>query len=76
MRRLEESPYIAELPFRMKAKVFDPMIDMRIAAQNLKRAMKPCLVPVTKNKAGVVAASSSVPVQLPTNAQVLGRGFI
>jgi len=79
MKRLESSPYITELPFRTKAKLFEPMVDTRIAALNLKRAMKPCLVGVKPKQAPVTAGPTPItqaPPLISSNMMTIGRGFL
>jgi len=44
MSRLDKTPYFSELPFQVKEKISDPIIDIRFYASNLKRAMKPCMI--------------------------------
>jgi hypothetical protein len=63
MNRLDKSPYFSELPFTVKANIADPIVDMRVHATNLKRAIKPCLVHV----------QDPTPIALP---KTLISGFI
>ncbi len=46
MSRLQRSPQFAELPFPINARITEPMVDVRVAVSNLKRAMGPCMEPV------------------------------
>lgn len=78
---MDKSPYFAELPFRIKAQIYEPAVDMRIAATNLMRALKPCTAVVkAKPPPQATAQPSSTPPAMNalvgSNLQVLGRGFL
>lgn len=72
--RLDKAPEFSELPFVTKAKILEPMSDMRIAALNLKRAAKACLeAPKAPPKPDALQNTAGIPAG---NLSVMARGFL
>ena len=72
--RLDKAPQFSELPFVTKAKILEPMSEIRIAALNLKRAAKACLeAPKAPQKPGAPQSTAGIPAG---NLSVMVRGFL